>query len=610
MQVMDTQYGELADRQAIRKETIYPNRGLILDRNGNVLVNNRATYDLMVVPYKVKNIDTSYFCNLLGIDSTYFKNRLKRAINRNGPARPTIFMPMLSNEAYGRIQENINLFPGFTLVQRPTRHYPYNCGAHIYGYIREVDSAMIKASNGFYHGGDMAGASGLERTYEKVLRGRRGVKYIIHNVYNRAVGSYANGKYDIKPIAGKDIKLALDVDLELLGQKLLKNKIGSIVALDPQTGGVLAMVSSPNYPPWQLSGPDMGNHYMRLLYNPSKPLYNRSVQAKYPPGSTFKPIDATVALKEGVITPSFGIPCTGAYYKCGRVYRCSEHWAGHSGNLVDGIAYSCNSYFFDVFRKIVDRHGNPDKGLAQWVKYMHAYGLGTHLGIDLPSESKGNIPDSTFYNKVYGQDRWTSCNIVSDGIGQGEILETPLQMANAVSIIANKGHYFTPHLATSIDGNSKILAPFHKKHQLPIPDSIYTPVIKGMRKVMTNGTGRRVQIKGVKMCGKTGTAQNSHGKDHSLFVAFAPMDHPKIAVAVVVENAGFGATYAAPIASLMVEQYLKDSIAPGQRTKMKERIENTTILPKDVLEYRKKVKEKKEAAEKKDKIAFQSNNNK
>ena len=587
IQVIDTKYRKLAAMQAIKKETIYPARGLILDRNGKVLVNNQAMYDLMVIPDKVQNMDTSYFCQLLDIDTTYFKKRIRRAVNRNGPVRPTIFMPMLTDEMYGRIQENIYMFPGFELVKRPARRYPYACGAHIFGYIHEVDSAMIKNSGYFYQAGDLAGVTGLERTYEAVLRGQRGVKYVVRDVYNRVVGSYANGQLDTAAIAGKDIRLALDVQLEMLGKKLLKNKIGSIVALDPKTGGILAMVSSPDYPPDLLSGADLGNNYMRLLRNPSKPLFNRAIQAAYPPGSTFKPIDALVALDEKVITPDFGIPCTGGYYGCGRVLHCTEHWAGHSRDLETAITWSCNSYFFDIFRKIIAHKGNPAQGLVDWNNYMHAFGLGQKLGVDLPGESAGNIPDTAYYDRFFGAGRWSSCTIVSCGIGQGEVLETPLQMANALSIIANKGYYYTPHLVNSIDSNSQVLEPFHKKHVVThIPDDYYNTVIAGMRGVVTAGTGRYSAIPGIAMCGKTGTAQNPHGKDHSLFTAFAPMEDPKIVVAVIVENAGYGATYAAPIASLMIEKYLNDTIATGKRTAIMEKMEQTTILPKEVLQYR------------------------
>lgn len=589
IQVIDTKYKKLAEMQAIKKETVYPARGLILDRNGNVLVNNQAVYDLMVIPDKVKKMDTALFCRLLDIDTTYFKKRIRRAVNRNGPVRPTIFMPMLTEAAYGRIQENIYLFPGFELVKRPARQYPYNCGAHIFGYIHEVDSAMIKNSNYYYQAGDLAGVTGLERAYEAVLRGKRGVKYVVRDVYNRVVGSYANGKYDTAALPGKDIKLALDVRLEQLGKKLLNNKKGAIVAIDPETGGILAMISSPDYPPGMLSGADMGNHYMQLLRNPAKPLFNRAIQAGYPPGSTFKPIDALVALDEKVITPAFGIHCTGAYYGCGHLLRCTEHWAGHSGNLELAITWSCNSYFFDIFRKIIDHTGDPAQGLVDWNRYMHSFGLGHPLGIDLPGESGGNIPDTAYYNRYFGAGHWSSCTIVSCGIGQGEILETPLQMANALCIIANKGYYYTPHLVNSIDGNSEILKPFHKKHVVThIPDSYYNTVIRGMRGVVTDGTGRYSQIPGVAMCGKTGTAENPHGNDHSLFTAFAPMDNPKIAVAVIVENAGYGSTWAAPIASLMIEKYLNDTIATGKRTAIMNRMINTTILPDEAVQYLKK----------------------
>lgn len=589
IQVIDKKYRVLASRQAIQRKIVYPARGIIYDRNGKVLVNNEAMYDLMVTPRKVKEMDTSYFCNLLGIDTATFRKRLHRAIVRNGWVRPTVFAPMLSEEEYGRMQENMYQFPGFELIEHPARHYPYNCGAHIWGYVREVDSNIIKQSNFFYHSGDLAGITGLERTYEPVLRGQRGIKYVIRDVHNRVVGPYENGKFDTASIAGKNLRLSLDVDLQLLGKKLMKNKIGSIVAIDPKTGGILAMVSSPSYDPNLLSGADKGNNYMKLLSEPGKPLFNRAIQAAYPPGSTFKPLDALVALDEHVITPAYGIHCVGYYYGCGRVLHCTEHWAGHSNDLQSAITWSCNSYFFDIFRKIINHKGDPAQGLVDWKRYMNSFGFGHTLGVDVPGESPGNIPDTAYYNHIFGKGRWNSCTIVSCGIGQGEVLETPLQMANAVCIIANHGYYFTPHLVYSIDGDTSLLAPFHKKHVVThIPDTMYKIVVKGMEDVVLKGTGRYSAIPGVDMCGKTGTAQNPHGKDHSLFTAFAPKDHPRIAVAVVVENAGYGATWAAPIASLIIEKYLNDTIADGKRKAIMERIENTTILPQEVLDYQKK----------------------
>jgi penicillin-binding protein 2 len=580
LQVIEKKYRLLATEQAVQRVVVYPTRGIIYDRNGKAVVNNNALYDLMVTPSEVKTMDTAYFCSLLGIDSAQFVRKMHRAVVRNGRLRQSVFMPLLPRETYGRLQENLFRFPGFDLVERPVRNYPYHCGGNIWGLISEVDSSIIRKSNYFYQAGDFVGITGLERTYEPVLMGQRGIHYVVRDVHNRVMGPYENGKYDTAAVAGKNLRLALDIDLQELGEKLMANKVGSIVAIDPKTGGILAMVSSPSYDPNLLTGSDRGNNYIKLLRDPGKPLFNRAIQAMYPPGSTFKPLDALVALDEGVITPSFGIRCVGFYYGCSRVLHCTEHWAGHSKDLETAIAYSCNSYFFDVFRKIIDRTGDVARGLAAWGNYMRAFGLGHPLGIDIPGESAGNIPDSSYYDKVFGQGHWSSCTIVSCGIGQGEILETPLQIANGACLIANHGYYYTPHFVNSIDGDTALLAPFHKKHVVTrIPDSMYQTVVGGMARVMEEGTGRYVQVPGIAVCGKSGTAQNPHGKDHSLFEAFAPRNNPRIAIAVVVENAGYGATFAAPIATLMIEKYLNDTIATGPRTELLNRMINTTILP-------------------------------
>lgn len=585
LQVVEKKYRLLATAQAVQRKIVYPTRGIIYDRNGKAVVNNDALYDLTVVPREVKKMDTVYFCQLLGIDTADFSKRMHRAIVRNGWVRPTVFAPLLSKDIYGRLQENIYQFPGFDLVERPVRHYPYPYAGNIWGLIGEADSAIIERSNYFYNAGDFVGITGLERTYEPVLMGQRGIHYVVRDVHNRVMGPYENGKYDTAAIAGKNLRLALDIDLQVLGEKLMQNKVGSIVAIDPATGGILCMVTSPGYDPNLLTGSDRGTNYMRLLRDPAKPLFNRAIQARYPPGSTFKPLDALVALDEGVITPAYGISCVGYYYGCGRVLHCTEHWAGHSKDLETAIAFSCNSYFFDIFRKIINHTGNPAQGLIDWKDYMNAFGLGHRLGIDIPGEGTGNIPDTAYYNKIFGRNHWNSCTIVSCGIGQGEVLETPLQIVNGACLIANHGYYYTPHFVTSIDGDTSLLQPFHQKHVVTrIPDSMYKIVINGMARVMEQGTGRAVQIPGITICGKTGTAQNPHGKDHSLFEAFAPKDNPRIAIAVVVENAGFGATYAAPIASLMIEKYLKDSIAAGPRTALMNRMINTTILPQYLLD--------------------------
>ena len=585
LQVVEKKYRLLATEQAVQRKIVYPTRGIIYDRNGKAVVNNDALYDLTVVPAEVKPMDTAYFCELLGIDTADFARRMHRAIVRNGRVRPTVFAPLLSQEIYGRLQENIYQFPGFDLVERPVRNYPYHCGGTIWGLISEADSNIIKRSNYFYHAGDFVGITGLERTYEPILMGQRGIHYVVRDVHNRVMGSYENGKYDTAAISGKSLRLALDIDLQVLGEKLMQNKVGSIVAIDPQTGGILAMVSSPGFDPNTLTGSDRGNNYVKMLRDPRKPLFNRAIQAMYPPGSTFKPLDALVALDEGVITPSYGINCVGYYYGCGRVLHCTEHWAGHSKDLETAIAWSCNSYFFDVFRKIIDHTHNVVQGLTRWKQYMNNFGLGHRLGIDIPGESTGYIPDTTHYDKIFGEGHWNSCTIVSCGIGQGEVLETPLQMANGVCLIANHGYYYTPHFVNTIDGDTSLLAPFHQKHVAThIPEAMFQTVIAGMAQVVEHGTGAAVRIPGIEMCGKTGTAQNPHGRDHSLFEAFAPRNNPKIAIAVVVENAGFGATYAAPIASLMIEKYLNDSIAAGPRTALMQRMEDASILPQYMVD--------------------------
>jgi len=602
LQIVEKKYRLLATEQAITRKIVYPTRGIIYDRTGKAIVNNDALYDLTVIPANVKSLDTAYLCALLQIDTAEFSKRLHRAIVRNGWVRPSVFAPLLPQDIYGRLQENIYQFPGFDLVERPVRNYPFQAGAHIFGYIGEVDSGLIKASNYLYQAGDLTGKTGLEKTYEPVLMGQRGVNYVVRDVRNRIVGPYESGIYDTAAVSGKSLHLALDIKLQQLGEQLLQNKIGSIVAIDPSTGGILAMVSSPEFDPNLLKGADRGTHYQDLATNPAQPLFNRAIQATYPPGSTFKPLDALTALDMNVVTPSFGISCLGAYYGCGRVIHCTEHWAGHAKDMQTAIAWSCNSYFSDIFRKIIDYKHNVVQGLLKWKEYMNSFGLGHQLGIDLPGEGSGYIPDTSHYNRIFGEGHWSSCTIVSCGIGQGEILETPLQIANSMCLIANHGYYYTPHLVDSIDNNSSVLAPFHVKHTVThIPDTMYQIVINGMQQVVEQGTARVARIPGITICGKTGTAQNPHGKDHSLFAAFAPREHPRIAIAVVVENAGFGATYAAPVASLMIEKYLRDSIPAGPRTELMNRLSNTKVLPQyleDKLKALKAEEDSIQAAEK------------
>jgi penicillin-binding protein 2 len=587
LQVLQKKYKQLANEQAIERKVVYPGRGIIYDCRGRAVVNNDALYDLMVTPAAVKSIDTAFFCRLVGIDTSMFRKLILKAIIKNSRVRASVFIPLLSPQEYGRIQENLYQFPGFELVERPVRNYPYQAGASIFGYIAEVDSATIRRSDNFYLSGDFVGKNGLERSYEKELMGKRGIQYLVRDVRNRPQGSYASGMYDTSSVAGHNLYLALDIDLQTLGENLMQNKIGAIVAINPKTGGILALVSSPDFNPSLLRGADRSSNYAKLLHDPEEPLFNRAIQAGYPPGSTFKPVDALIALNEGVITPAFGMVCLGAYYGCGRVIKCTETRPGHASSLLNAIAYSCNSYFLQVFRMIIDQDHRVAEGLVNWDLHLSQFGLGHKLGIDLPGESSGYIPDTTHFNKVFGKGRWNSCTVVSVGIGQGETVETPLQIANLMSIIANHGYYYAPHLVVRVEGGSGTLDRFLVRHQVPqVNETDYHTVIEGMEEVVEHGTAHDAQIPGINICGKTGTAENYkmiNGvkvklKDHSIFGAFAPMENPRIAICVVVENSGFGATWAAPIASLMMEKYLNDSIALN-RLPLLQRIEGADLIP-------------------------------
>ena len=582
LQVIEKKYSIMAQENAIQRKVVYPSRGIVYDRKGRAILDNNVLFDLTVIPSQVKNIDTFYLCQLLGIDMAEFNKRMKKAIIRNSRYRSSVFAPLLPPEIYGRIQENLYQFPGFDLVQRPVRNYPYRVGANIFGYTGEVDSAIMKRTHYFYQLGDFIGYTGLEKSYESVLMGKRGVNYVIRNARNLPIGPYDNGRFDTAAIAGKSLHLALDIKLQAFGEKLMSNKIGAIVAIDPQTGGILALVSSPEFDPNILKGSSRSKMLYQLYKDPTKPLFNRAIMATYPPGSTFKPLEALTALELKVVTPAYGIGCLGAYYGCPRVVKCTEHAPGHAANMRLAIANSCNSYFSQIFRFIIDQNYRPAQGLMQWKTYMNGFGLGRKLGVDLPGEQPGYIPDTSHYNKIFGKGHWNSCTIVSLAIGQGEILETPLQIANSMCEIANHGFYYTPHLVQSIEGDNSLLAKYHIRHQVTrIPDSLYHIVIQGMEDVIDHGTGQSAKIPGIAICGKTGTAQNPHGKDHSLFAAFAPMVNPRIAICVVVENAGWGATWAAPIGSLMIEKYLRDTISTA-RLPLLEKMEQANLIQSEL----------------------------
>jgi penicillin-binding protein 2 len=494
---------------------------------------------------------------------------------------------------YARLEENIWKFPGFNLQERPVRVYPYNAAAHIMGYVGEVDSSILRRSNNYYQLGDYVGRSGLEQYYEKVLMGQRGMEFWIKDNRNRLVGHYQDKSLDTPAVAGKNLRTYLDIELQQLAERLMSGKTGAIVAIEPSTGGVLAMASGPNYDPNSLTGPEKQTNYAHLALDVSGPMFNRAIKGQYPAGSTYKPIAALIGLDEGVISPSSGINCLGYYLACTRPVKCDERVPGHAANLRLAIAHSCNSFFCNTFRLTVD---NPEyhgvrNGLMKWKEYVNAFGLGHRLGVDLPSEDGGNIPDTTAYDKDYNRS-WNSCTMVTMGIGQDKMNVTPLQMANAMCIVANKGFYYTPHFVRSIDdarGGDSILNRFHVKHEpvTHIPSDVFDVVQSGMQDVVEIGTGRPARIPGITMCGKTGTAENKQRIDgrvvklhnHSWFVAFAPRENPKIAVAVIVENGGYGGTWAAPIASMIVEKYLNDTLR-NERLAEANRIAGTNLMPK------------------------------
>ena len=545
----------------------------------------------MVTPSQVKGIDTAFFCRLMEIDTAEFRSRIISCIIKNKSFRPSVFEASLSPQKFARIQENLWRFQnGFYIQERPIRSYPYNCGANIVGYIGEVDSNFIrKRTEEGYQSGDYAGMTGIESIYEKNLMGQRGVQVLIKDNFNRIKGPYENGDLDEAAIAGDNLYTSLDIELQQEGEKLMTNKVGAIVAIDPRTGGILAMVSSPTYNPAYLTGSERRKHFSELYKDPQLPLLNRSVSTYYPPGSTFKTLQALVALHEGVITEQTTFSCSGAFYGCGKPMRCLDPG---TFQLEGAIINSCNTYFANVMQRVINNPAFPDmdSSLSSWAHYMNAFGLGHRLGVDLPSERSGLIPTPSTYDKVYGQGHWNFCTFRSVSIGQGEVLTTPLQVANEMAYLANKGWFITPHIVDSIAGGDRfeLLKRFKIKHvPLDIPDAIFEAVHDGMQGVVEKGTGTGAKVPGITICGKTGTAENYYKgvkqKDHSFFAAFAPRENPRIAIMVICENAGFGGTWAAPIASLMIEKYLNDTIA-ADRKPLEERMIKANLIPARMLQ--------------------------
>lgn len=571
IQVIEEGYTVSANNNVLRYMTDYPARGLIYDRNGKVLAYNQAVYDLMVIPKQVVDIDTAEFCKLLDISIESFEQKMRKA-KAYSRFRASIFEKQISAESFATFQEKLYKFRGFFAQPRTLRKYPNNTAAHVLGYIGEVNDEMI-TKNPYYRVGDYIGISGIEQSYEMELRGNRGVRIVMVDVFNREKGSYKDGQYDTIANAGKNLVSTLDADLQAYGEKLMQNKIGSLVVIEPATGEILALISSPSYDPNLMVGRVRSKNYSYLIKDPTKPLFNRAMQAYYPPGSTFKLTNALAALQERIINAETSYPHN--FTVGSKSVKCHPH---PPIALEGAIQYSCNPYFCNTFRSFVDnrKFGNSEKGYSLWRDYQMSFGIGKKIGVDMPHELKGLIPSVDYYNKMYGAGKWKASTIYSLGIGQGELGINPLQMANIICIIANKGYYYTPHIIKQIGNQPNKTRNLAERHQTMVSPEYFEVIHNGMQKVVDAGTARVASFDSITICGKTGTAQNPHGEDHSLFVAFAPREKPKIAIAVMVENAGYGATWAAPIASLMMEKYLTDSV---KRPELEERMLNGYLLP-------------------------------
>jgi len=572
MQLIDTQWKERAAEISEVKIVTYPARGIVFDRNHNKLIANQVYYDLMVIPNQAKDIDTIAFAKLIGISIEEYTKRFLKA-KKYSSRKPSEFEKQISPEDYALIGPELYMFPGFFEQERTLRTYPQHTAGHLLGYMNEVNSNDI-AKNPYYKSRDYIGRSGIEKYYEEILRGERGVKYLLRDAIGITTGSYKNKTLDTLAVAGKNITLGIDSRIQEYGERLMQNKIGSIVAIEPNTGEILTMVSSPSYDPNLLLGRSLGKNYGVLQQDTLKPLFNRATSSAYPPGSTFKLVMALIGMQEGVITENSGFPCTKSLVGC--------HNHPSAQNVRQAVKMSCNPYFYYVVRKIIQQ-GKASSvfkdaaiGLDIWADYVKSFGLGNKSETDFGGLAKGLIPATSYYDKIYGSYRWAYSTIFSICIGQGEVLISPFEMANLAAIMANRGYYYHPHFIKSIDGG-EIPQKYRKKNYTMVDTSYFPIVVDGMEMVVNTagGTARRARLDSIIVCGKTGTAQNPHGEDHSIFIAFAPKDNPKIAIAVYVENAGFGGTWAAPIASLMIEKYLNDSIV---NTKKEQRILDANLI--------------------------------
>lgn len=586
LQVGDVKYKESAESNAFLRRVTYPSRGLIYDRNGELIVFNKPEYDIMIIPKDVGEFDTLMLCSALKMTKEQLAEKwVEMKDTRKNPGysayTPQKLISHISQEEYGNLQEKLYLLPGFFIQKRSVREYAVNCGANILGNIREVSPTDME-NDRYYRRGDYTGDLGVEKSYEKQLRGHKGVEILMKDAYGRIKGKFEEGIHDEPPVSGRDLTLSIDMELQRYGEQLMRGKIGAIVAIEPESGEILALVTAPNYDPSLLVGKDRGNNYADLVKNPYKPLYDRSIQGAYPPGSTFKPTQGLIFLQEGVITLGTSYPCYRGYVNGLRV-GCHGH--GSPITLKPALQTSCNAFFCWGLKNMLDKRGaSITDQFEKWKNYMVEMGYGYRLGVDLPFESRGFIPNNDFYSKSFRGADWSANSVISISIGQGEVLATPLQIANLAATIANRGWFYTPHVVKEI-ADTVLDKKFTEKRRPSIDRKWYEAVAEGMRMAVTGGTCKTANLPDIEVCGKTGTAQNPHGRDHSVFMGFAPYHNPKIAIAVYVENAGFGATYGVPIGSLMIEKYLKGSVSPSRKGIEDRMLNSNTIASSGVKKH-------------------------
>lgn len=601
IQIIDDSFLKKADINALKIVYEYPERGYIYDRTGKLMVANQPSYDIMVIPNETKNIDTLELCTTLDITKEYFLEKIAKA-KVYSPRLPSVFLAQLTKTEFAAFQEKIRHFKGFYIQKRNLRDYQVAHGANVFGYIRQINEAELEKRK-YYKSGELIGMRGVEQAYEEDLRGIRGVHYIQKDKFNKEIGPFKEGIYDTVAVKGHDVTITINSDLQKYGEELMIRKRGGIIAIEPKTGEILALVTAPSYDPGLLVGRDRSKNYMKIDSIPGKPFFDKSLQGQFPPGSPFKILTGLIGLQEEVIDTHTAFACHRGFYIGGRFQKChdSGNWALHNA-----IALSCNTYFAQTYLKIIGKYSTSSQGVDAWKAHLESFGLGQYMGYDLPSGQKGRIPGSDLYNKVYKGWNWKGATIISNAIGQGEVEMTPIQLANVMCAVANEGYYYTPHIIKKIEGK-EIDKSFVQKKQTTIDKQHFKPVIEGLAEVYRTGTASRLQIPDITICGKTGTVENKaivdgeavKLQDHSVFLAFAPKENPKIVIAVFIENGSWGASWAGPIASLMIEKYLKDKIT---RTDLEKRMLegdlSANYVLKDIAEKQKEEKDRLKRLEK------------